>query len=148
MKCDEILKERMNAVGVICDSIEVSPDVWNEENPIWQNTNNHVFLMLRTYYWKHEKDDEFKKVFGAVLDKMVWLYVSYPEWRARLGWIAWFLNLYILDKQIQKETGARLEPEVWNDPRHWMLTNQADTMNVILEKKNDGPGGLSTDISH
>jgi len=145
---DPVLKERMLVVGKMCESVEIAPEIWEETNPIWQNSNNHVMLMLRTYYWKHEKDDEFKQSFGRLLDKMVWLYVSFPEWRARIGWMSWFLNLYIIDKQIQKEAGIGMQPEVWNDPRKWILAEHANPLDVVMEKVNDSPSGLSTEISH
>ena len=143
---DPVLKERMKVIGQMMNSVEVSAEVWDENNPIWQNSNNHVMLMLRTYYWKHETDGEIKESFGAALDKMVWLYVSYPEWRARIGWMFWFINLYIIDKQVQKEEGYH--PEIWNDPRKWILAQQANPLTVTMEKVDDSPGGLSTEISH
>lgn len=145
---DPVLRERMDVIGKMMASVEVSEEVWDEKNPIWQNTNNHVLLMLRTYYWKHETDEEMKKTFGAALDKMVWLYVSFPEWRVRIGWMFWFVNLYIIDKQVKKESGFPFNPEIWNDPRKWVLAEKADPLNVVMEKMNDCTSGLSTEISH
>jgi hypothetical protein len=146
---DPILKERMLTIGKMMNSVEVSEDVWKEDNPIWQNTNNHVMLMLRTYYWKHETEGELKESFGAALDKMVWLYVSFPEWRVRIGWMFWFVSLYIIDKQVQKEQGFPFNPEVWNDPRKWLLAKDVESLNITMEKMDDvSPGGLSTEISH
>jgi len=60
----------------------------------------------------------------------------------------WFVNLYIIDKQVQKEQFP-FNPEVWNDPRKWVLAKDVDALNITMEKVEDvSPGGLSTEISH
>ena len=124
---DEELRKRLAIVGDVIRSVEIDQEFWDPKNPMWQNTNNHAMLMLRTYYYNHEFDDEFKHVFGGMIDGMVWLYVTHPEWRARLGWITWFLQMYVLDRQIIQEDGVQIHHEVWNDPRKWRNVNPNDT---------------------
>jgi hypothetical protein len=146
MNVDPIIMERLVAIGAIASSIDIADEFWDMSNPIWHNTNNHAMHTVHSYYWAHEKDDEFKTTFGVILDRMIWLYVTYPEWRARLGWITWLLNLYVADHQVKHETGIALAAEPWNDPRQWVLATQARPMDVVLEKMdNDSAGGLSTE---
>jgi hypothetical protein len=154
MNIDAVLKERALMVGQMLSTVEVDSEFWNEKNPIWQVPNNHVMLMMRTVYWNCETDEEFKKVLGPVIDKMVWLYISFPEWRARVGWMTWFLQLYVMDKQFQHETGAQYLPEHWNDPRKWVLAAEQKSamITTVVSKKegklDDDTSGLATEISH
>lgn len=137
MNVDPIVKERLNAMVMILDSLELDPSMWDEKNPIWQNTNNHVMYMLRKYYHAHEKDDELHKVLGSLIDHFVWMYVSFPEIRARIGWITWFMVVYVTDHQFREEAGVGLLPEPWNDPRNWALAEELARNNPVtttLEK--------------
>jgi hypothetical protein len=159
MNIDDTIKKLILVLGDVASKLEIDPEFWAPGNPLWQSTNNHVMLMLRQYYWDNEPDDEFKKSFGVVLDKIVWLFVSDAEWRARLGWVFWFVNLYILDKQVQAEMECKFVPEFWNDPRKWTLTQKAKLNVEITIDKNkpedsrevkidDSAGGLATQTSH
>lgn len=148
MKMDEQLKQRVLQVGQMLTTVEIGPEFWDHSNPVWQNTNNHVFLIMRHTYQQVEYDDEFKQTFGAVLDKMVWLFVTHPEWRARISWMTWFVQLYVFDKQMVKES-LRMSPEVWTDPRHWAMAETTETgLQIGVETIDDSVGGLGTSGSH
>jgi hypothetical protein len=121
MNVDPIVKERLVGMISVLNSLEIDPEMWDPNNPIWQNTNNHVLYSLRVYYYENEKDPELKAIMGSLIDHLVWLYISAPEIRARLGWIVWFFIVYVTDNQFRKETGVALLPEEWNDPRKWAL---------------------------
>lgn len=124
MNIDPIIKDRLLGMVKVLDTLEVDPALWDPKNVIWQNTNNHVMFMLRAYYHTHETDPEIKQILGSLIDHMVWLYVCAPELRARLGWMVWFLIVYVTDNQFKQETGTGLHPEPWNDPRSWALANE------------------------
>lgn len=137
MNMDPIVKERLVGMVTVLNSLEIDPEMWDPKNPIWQNTNNHVMLMLRQYYHVHEKDEEMKAILGSLIDHFVWLYVSFPEVRARIGWMTWFMVVYVTDHQFREETGVALLPEPWNDPRKWALAEELARNNpvtVSLEK--------------
>jgi hypothetical protein len=125
MNLDPIIKERLHGVAGILSTLELDPEMWDINNPIWQNTNNHVMLMLRKYYDENETDPEIKAILGPLIDHLVWLYVIAPELRARLGWMTWFIIVYVTDNQFKKETGQMgMQPEPWNDPRNWALAKE------------------------
>jgi hypothetical protein len=125
MKIDPIIKERLQAIALTLNSLELDESLWDENNPVWQNTNNHVMLMMRRYYHENEIDPEMHAILGPIIDHFVWLYVIDLETRARIGWIAWFLIVYVTDNQFKQDTGRSFNPEIWNDPRNWILAKEA-----------------------
>ena len=149
------VKERMLAIGELIKTVEIPEEFWDAKAPHWQNTNNHVWLIMRSTYVRMETDEEIRTLFLPVLEKQIWLFVTHPEWRARISWMTWFLQLYVFDKQFAKETGVdttlRYSPEIWTDPRKWGLAEQVGPMEVTadeMERKNDGIGGLGTAGTH
>lgn len=131
MKIDPIIKERLDGMCMVLNSLEIDPEVWDDKNPIWKNTNNHVMFMLRRYYHEHETDKEMHFIMGSLIDHFVWLYVSFPEFRARMGWLTWFIIVYVTDNQFREETKTGLAPEPWNDPRSWALAAEQAMYNPI-----------------
>ena len=136
MKIDnDELKQRLMQFGPMVASIQIDESFWDPAQPYYQVPNNHTMLMLRNLYHSSEYDDEFKATFGKFLDFAVWMYITFPEWRARLGWITWFLQMYVVDKQLYKEPlppgwEGQYDPEVWTDPRKWMLAEQVNGLPV------------------
>jgi hypothetical protein len=125
MKMDPNIKMRMDQVSALMESIVIGEEFWDINNRVWQDVNNHTMRTLRMRYHDQEKDPEIKKIFGAMVDKMVWLYVNYTEWRARISWMVWFLQLYSIDKQFNKEK-IEFIPEIWCDPRRWKEATDID----------------------
>jgi hypothetical protein len=125
VKLDPIIKERLFGVARVLNSLQIDAELWKLDNPIWRNSNNHVMFMLRQYYYANETDEEMKVVFGSIIDHIVWLYVTAPEIRARIGWMVWFMVVYITDNQFKKEVNSGFVPEVWTDPRKWALAAEA-----------------------
>ena len=124
------LKHALTMIAANVGAIQIDPEFWDPAQPYYQVPNNHTMLMLRTYYQSSEQDEEFKQIYGPILDLIIWLYVTYPEWRARIGWATWFLQLYVIDKQYAKiqdelppEMRGKWEPEIWTDPRKWILAS-------------------------
>jgi len=152
MKVQEDLKARMMEIGMLLESVAIGPEFWDPDQPYWQNTNNHVMLSLRGVYQRHEYDEEMKKIFGGMLDKMVWVFVNYPEFRARISWMTWFMQMYVIDKQFAKENAVIMKPEIWTDPRQWKLADGVDTgLQITVDKvedTDDSVSGLAVEGSH
>jgi hypothetical protein len=135
---DPIILDRLRGMSIVIGSLELDPELWNPSNPIWRNSNNHVMLMFRQYYMSHETDETLKSIFGPIIDHFVWMYVAIPELRARIGWMLWFLIVYVTDNQFKKETGVGFQPEPWNDPRQWALANEIkNPITTTLTKVDD-----------
>jgi len=146
MNVNAELKERMMQVGTLVDTVEIDKEFWDLNQPYWQNTNNHTLLMLRNTYHRVETDEEIHKVLGPLVDKMAWVFVSYPELRARISWLTWFFQLYAFDKQFAKE---KYTHEVWTDPRKWGLaTDTVNPLEVVVEVNDDSASGLATQGTH
>jgi hypothetical protein len=115
-------------------AVEIPKNFWDPTQNWWKNTNNHALLMLRHVYLKFEKDPQFAWL-NPIIDKLVYLYVTNPQYRQRIGWIFIFMDLYIRDRQFIKENGGVFGLEMSIDPRHWMSHMEEEANRPTIHDK-------------
>ncbi len=99
--------------------LHVDPEFWTDKQ-IFANPNNIVLRQMLNYYRTFEKNEERKKLFLPMLEFCVFKYCTDREWREVMGWMFWWVTLYVQDKQYQHELPFMFE--AWNDPREWLKT--------------------------
>jgi hypothetical protein len=97
--------------------LHIDDEFW-ADTKIFANPNNIVLRQMRNYYLMFEKDEGRKQLFLPVLEFCIFKYCTDREWREVMGWIFWWINLYVQDKQYQHELPLMFE--AWNDPREWI----------------------------
>lgn len=116
MELDPELKKALD----IFKQCKVDANFWGDERAFNQKIpNNIIFRKMREFYIFFEEDPEMKEYFTPVLDFLIFMYVVHPKWRMRIGWMFWWVILYVQDKQFTDEVGDKMQLETWNDPRVW-----------------------------
>ena len=116
---------------------------WDEPNLFSEKVPNNIILKkMRYFYLIHETDEEMKEYFLPFLEWFICMYVTVPEMRMRIGWMFWWVVIYVQDKQFIEEEKSRFQLEIWTDPRVWKEHSQKlreAQANVGQEGKSDNP---------